>query len=321
MSVSRKASLAASGVMPLGARSRTTAPWRRSMMKNGAPRTAGSSQTANGSGASGKCGWTARRMRYSRAISCALGATGPSGGRRRTYSRPPARSRYVRFEWPLGNCSSARPCSAPGRRPRRNSRRRSSAISSPARMAMVSGIIRADQPLGGERRLGLVFDFDGDAPGDLHAALDVADGVRRDMRADARAGGHRGGEAQPVEAVIDAQARRDFELDGFMDHPAEQGNREEAVGDGGVERRFAARPLGVGVDPLVVAGEIGEAADHLLRDDEPRADAGLAADRFANLFSLHSGRRGRLRRGGAYRLRWCARRSKARWPARWRAPG
>ena len=37
-------------------------------------------------GASGKTGWTAESQRNSRAMSCAVGATGPSGGRRMTSS-------------------------------------------------------------------------------------------------------------------------------------------------------------------------------------------------------------------------------------------
>ena len=40
-------------------------------------------------------------------MSCAFGGTGPSGGRRSTSSAPPKRTRYVRFEWPPGNCETS----------------------------------------------------------------------------------------------------------------------------------------------------------------------------------------------------------------------
>src|SRR5258708_7001876 len=38
-------------------------------------------------------------------MSCADGTLLPNGGRRSTTSRVPIRTRYVRLEWPLGNCS------------------------------------------------------------------------------------------------------------------------------------------------------------------------------------------------------------------------
>src|SRR5260370_1327532 len=46
--------------------------------------TAISSQSSAGSGAGGNTGCTAQSRRYSRTMSCALGATGPRGGRRNT---------------------------------------------------------------------------------------------------------------------------------------------------------------------------------------------------------------------------------------------
>ena len=48
--------------------------------------------------------WTGRG--YSRPMSCAVLTWLPNGGRRRTNSWSPRRKRYVRLEWPCGNCST-----------------------------------------------------------------------------------------------------------------------------------------------------------------------------------------------------------------------
>src|SRR5687767_5649441 len=48
-------------------------------------------------------------------------------------------------------------------------------------------------------------------------------------------------------------------------HLGEQADGEEAVRDGTAERALAPRPLDVDVDPLVVARELREAVDHVLR--------------------------------------------------------
>ena len=39
-------------------------------------------------------------------MSCERSGTGPSGGRRSTYSSSPNATRYVRFAWPPPNCRS-----------------------------------------------------------------------------------------------------------------------------------------------------------------------------------------------------------------------
>src|SRR5262245_19799345 len=67
-----------------------------------------SSQSAYGRGASGNTRCIAESHRNSRAMSCAVGATGPSGGRRTTMSTSEKRIRYVRFEWPPGNWATSK---------------------------------------------------------------------------------------------------------------------------------------------------------------------------------------------------------------------
>ena len=58
-----------------------------------APITSMSSHRRYGLGASGNTGCIAASQRYSRAMSCAVGGTGPNGGRRSTNSTSPKRSR------------------------------------------------------------------------------------------------------------------------------------------------------------------------------------------------------------------------------------
>ena len=93
--------------------------------------TALSSHNRTTRGAYGNTGCSARRMPNSRAMSCAFGGTGPSGARRNTYSPDAARSRYVKFECPPGNCSTA--TVSPN-----HADSRSSGSSSPARTGAVS---------------------------------------------------------------------------------------------------------------------------------------------------------------------------------------
>src|SRR5262249_30167131 len=78
-------------------------------------------------------------------MSCAVGATGPNGGRRTTMSVSPKRTRYVRLEWPPGNCATvgsrltSRPgTSHAGRRSRSHAMRRAQSSCSPARTSLTS---------------------------------------------------------------------------------------------------------------------------------------------------------------------------------------
>jgi hypothetical protein len=56
------------------------------------------------------------------------------------------------------------------------------------------------------------------------------------------------------------------------------------VGDGGAEGRFGRRAHRVDVNPLVVAGCIGEEVDLFLRDLHPLADGDLLADPLLQFF-------------------------------------
>ena len=58
----------------------------------------------------------------------------------------------------------------------------------------------------------------------------------------------------------------------------DQREGQVAVGDRGAEGALLLRPLDVDVDPLVVAGELGEGVDVLLGDRAPLARADLLPD-------------------------------------------
>ena len=62
--------------------------------------------------------------------------------------------------------------------------------------------------------------------------------------------------------------------------------------DGGAVGQLAPGPLDVDMDPLVVAGRLGETVDALLRDQYPIADPDLLADG-----SFHGGEIGKLPHG------------------------
>ena len=95
---------------------------------------------------------------------------------------------------------------------------------------------------------------------DLGAAADPA--VDRD----------RGREADLVPAVVDAE-REAGRGDQLFAEAVDQREGEVAVGDRRPEGALGLRPLDVDVDPLVVAGELGEGVDVLLGDGAPLARA------------------------------------------------
>src|ERR1700730_8409726 len=66
-------------------------------------------------------------------MSCADFTLLPKGGRRSTNSRLPRRTRYVNFEWPLGNCSTETFPDASGKWRSKNGSRRARSSSSPGR--------------------------------------------------------------------------------------------------------------------------------------------------------------------------------------------
>ena len=77
--------------------------------------------------------------------------------------------------------------------------------------------------------------------------------------------------------------RRPVNVDRLADERAQQRQRQEPVRDRRLERRLGRRARRVDVDPLVIAGRVGELIDALLRDLEPVADGDLLADAVASV--------------------------------------
>src|SRR6516225_7207188 len=90
-----------------------------------------------GRGAGGYAPLSLDRTRNSRPMSCAVLTWLPNGGRRRTNSWPPLRKRYVRLEWPCGNCSTVSGPEAPGKCCARYASRVATGSSSPGRRGAV----------------------------------------------------------------------------------------------------------------------------------------------------------------------------------------
>src|SRR3954451_22728160 len=105
------------------------------------------------------------------------------------------------------------------------------------------------------------------------AAAELVDLRHFRARAHIAAGRHGRGETHLVPAVVDAEheARRRDQLHA---EAIDQAEREVAVRDRRSERALGLGALDVDMDPLIVAGEIGERVDHLLGHLTPvgRAD-------------------------------------------------
>src|SRR3954469_9987871 len=140
-------------------------------------------------------------------------------------------------------------------------------------MASFLGEAAADR-LGDADRLVAALALHPDFVGELGAALDALELDQREVAAQAAAARHRRRETDLVEAVVDAHPYV-AHLDRAGRHLGQQRERHEAVRDRRAERA-GLRPLGIDVDPLVVAGRIGEQIDPLLRDLDPVADGGFA---------------------------------------------
>ena len=111
---------------------------------------------------------------------------------------------------------------------------------------------------------------------ELLAGRQVGDVGDRDGAADPRADPDRVGEAHLVDAVVQLRARR-LQREHRAAQPRDQGEREVAVGDGAAEGPRL-RALHVDVDPLVVAGRVGEPVDPVLLDRDPLRGPELLAD-------------------------------------------
>jgi hypothetical protein len=110
----------------------------------------------------------------------------------------------------------------------------------------------------------------------LEAAGHLVGRGHRDSGADPRADPHRRREAHLVEAVVDAHPHALGHVH-VLDQGGQQRQRQIAVGDGGAERTVGGTGR-VHMDPLVVAGGLGEQVDPLLVDLDPVAGPDLGAD-------------------------------------------
>src|ERR1700712_1534405 len=136
----------------------------------------------------------------------------------------------------------------------------------PRRSAVV-----AEDEVGHAARLGLPLDLVGQPPHDLGTALELLDLGDLDLHPDPAADGQRRGEADLVQPVVEDHPEA---LDD-ADRPEQAGRQaegQEAVLDGGAEGAGRS-PFRVDVDPLLVAGELGERGDLVLLDGLPVADA------------------------------------------------
>jgi len=97
------------------------------------------------------------------------------------------------------------------------------------------------------------------------------------MATDARARRHGRNEAQFVEAIVDAHLGVALDIHRLGGHTAQQGYREKAMRDGAAEGRLPLGPFHVHVNPLMIAGDVGKAVDHVLGHVNPAADAGFLA--------------------------------------------
>src|SRR6185312_4576980 len=120
---------------------------------------------------------------------------------------------------------------------------------------------------------------------DAHALRRLLDLGEADLRLDAAAAWHRLREAHLVAAVIEPRRHLAYRIDA-VEQARHQREGEEAMRD----RRAEGRGLGalaIDMDPLVVAGRLGEAIDHLLGHLDPFALAEHLSDRGLEL--LHIG--------------------------------
>ena len=210
----------------------------------------------------------------------------PQGRPRRPLRRSPAArgragSGYVQLE--PGRRGDRHPGlrRGPGRAPREALRRpvltqHDKAAPTPVGAAFalaVSRVLRAvtKKQLGDAHRLGSALPLERHGVGGLLPARHVVDRGAAHVGPDPAADRHRSREAHLVQAVVDHD-RRVGHLDHLLHQQGRQREGEEAVRDRAAERaRF--RPLRVEVNPLVIAGRVGEQADLLLRHLMPWADA------------------------------------------------
>ena len=107
--------------------------------------------------------------------------------------------------------------------------------------------------------------------------LELVEGDQLGGRGDLAVDRDRGREADLVPAVVDAEGEAG-RLGQFFAEAVGQRQGQVAVGDRHAVGAFGLRPLRVDVDPLVVAGDLGEGVDQLLGDRARLARADLPPD-------------------------------------------
>ena len=163
--------------------------------------------------------------------------------------------------------------------------------------------------------------------GGLDAAGDLLDGGHLGAAADPAADRHRAREADLAGAVVDAQPTPPAPAASSGQEAVGQRQGEVAVGDRPAERALGVGPLHVDVDPLVVAGGLGEQVDLRLGDLDPVASSpgGCRWRRAARRGCVNTvamrcvprpagSRPTRPRRSCRWSSRWPGR------PSRWRSP-
>ena len=126
----------------------------------------------------------------------------------------------------------------------------------------------------------MAFDFDADFGDDLIAAALVhLDGFQSQVAAHAGARGDHVEEAEFVAAIVDA-VHGTFQLIEFVVHHGQQGECQKAVGDGAFGRQFFCGAFHVHMNPLMVAGGLGEFIDAVLVDGDPFTGAHCCAHGF-----------------------------------------
>src|SRR5215218_3872998 len=119
-----------------------------------------------------------------------------------------------------------------------------------------SALVDARERLGDADRLVAALALERDLDGHLRAARDVLERLELRVHADTAADGQRRREADLVEPVVDRE-REALQREDLLGEHGRERQGVVAVGDRAAERRRL-RALRIDVDPLVVAGHVGE---------------------------------------------------------------
>ncbi|SPA54535.1 exported protein of unknown function [Cupriavidus taiwanensis] len=191
----------------------------------------------------------------------------------------PARSTTARTTWPPSTGASVS-LKAP-RKALPIGVRATATMTASFMLGSCSEVIAADgfSHAGG---LGLAFDFHGHAHHRLHAAIQGLGAHQLAHAAHACAHAHRRRKTHLVAAVIDAPLHA-LDGDQLGQELVDQRQRQVAVRDAGAVGALRGA-LRVDVQPLVVAGGMGELVDLLLGDAGPGAGAEVVADGGVDVF-------------------------------------